>query len=161
MIDIHDTIGLLGISLSIYCYAKAQWKPDFTRSVIYYGLNLSGIAAWSVISSRLESGVLRVKHNLGSHKLIWAGAIAETAQPVASAFAAQCDETLFVEQNGLTPSHSEQPSERPRVLCMHFSISRRSREVKGRGPAHKPVDREDPSHHDLVLCLLAGRRGVV
>lgn len=41
MVDIHDAIGLLGISLSIYCYARAQWKHDFTRSVIYYGLNLS------------------------------------------------------------------------------------------------------------------------
>jgi hypothetical protein len=40
MIYIEDVIGLAGISLSIYCYARAQWAPDYTKRVSYSAVNL-------------------------------------------------------------------------------------------------------------------------
>jgi hypothetical protein len=41
MMSLPDLFGLSGISLSVYCYAKAQLRPGFTKRVAYSALNLS------------------------------------------------------------------------------------------------------------------------
>lgn len=40
MVALHDMVGLAGISLSIYCYARVQWKVDFAKRLSYSALNL-------------------------------------------------------------------------------------------------------------------------
>ena len=40
MVSLSDTIGLFGISLSVYCYGRAQWKPGYMKRVEYSALNL-------------------------------------------------------------------------------------------------------------------------
>ena len=40
MLDIYDIVGLVGISCSIYCYARVQWQRDFAKRLSYSVLNL-------------------------------------------------------------------------------------------------------------------------
>lgn len=40
MITFYDLFGLLGISLSIFCYARVQWQRDYSKKLSYSLLNL-------------------------------------------------------------------------------------------------------------------------
>jgi hypothetical protein len=40
MISIYDSIGLLGISFSLFSYARVQWRRDYAKTVSYSLLNL-------------------------------------------------------------------------------------------------------------------------
>ena len=42
MIDIYDLIGLAGVILSIYCYARVQWHRDYAKRIEYSLINLIG-----------------------------------------------------------------------------------------------------------------------
>lgn len=48
MINISDFVGFSGIGLSVYCYAMAQMRPDYTKRVAYSALNLSSALLLSV-----------------------------------------------------------------------------------------------------------------
>ena len=37
-----DCVGLLGISLSLYSYARLQWHRDYAKTLAYSLLNLTG-----------------------------------------------------------------------------------------------------------------------
>jgi len=39
MISLYDSIGLVGVSLSVGCYARVQWQRDFAKSFAYSLLN--------------------------------------------------------------------------------------------------------------------------
>ena len=39
MIQAHDVIGLCGISLSLYCYGRAQWRSSYMKRTSYSVLN--------------------------------------------------------------------------------------------------------------------------
>jgi hypothetical protein len=41
-IDIYDAIGLIGVCLSIYCYARVQWQRDYAKRLNYSLLNFLG-----------------------------------------------------------------------------------------------------------------------
>lgn len=41
MISGADAVGIIGVSLSIYGYGRAQWRLDFVKRVPYSVLNLS------------------------------------------------------------------------------------------------------------------------
>lgn len=49
MIDIYDITGLLGVVLSVYCYARIQWRRDYVKELSYSVLNF--LAAIFVIVS--------------------------------------------------------------------------------------------------------------
>lgn len=58
MITLHDLIGLFGVFLSIFCYARVQWQRDYAKRISYSLLNLA---------SSLLLGVSLVKNwNLAS-----------------------------------------------------------------------------------------------
>jgi hypothetical protein len=40
MITLYDLFGLLGISLSICCYARVQWRRDYSNTLSYSLFNL-------------------------------------------------------------------------------------------------------------------------
>ena len=40
--DAYDFIGLAGVALMIYCYARVQWQRDFAKRLSYSVLNLCG-----------------------------------------------------------------------------------------------------------------------
>jgi hypothetical protein len=39
MIDAPDAAGLVGVSMSIYCYARVQWHRDYAKRLDYSALN--------------------------------------------------------------------------------------------------------------------------
>jgi hypothetical protein len=41
MFSAYDGIGIAGISLSLYCYGRMQWRPEFGNRIIFSVLNLS------------------------------------------------------------------------------------------------------------------------
>ncbi|MDE1900953.1 MAG: hypothetical protein KGI37_04820 [Alphaproteobacteria bacterium] len=43
MIDAPDILGLTGISLSTYSYARVQWQRDYAKKLSYSVLNLVGM----------------------------------------------------------------------------------------------------------------------
>jgi hypothetical protein len=42
MVTVYDLIGLTGISLSSFCYARVQWHRDYAKQLSYSLLNLIG-----------------------------------------------------------------------------------------------------------------------
>ncbi len=48
MIDIYEIVGLLGVGLSIYGYARVQWQRDFAKRLSYSMINLVGALLYSV-----------------------------------------------------------------------------------------------------------------
>lgn len=36
---IYDLLGLAGVALSLFCYARVQWQRDFAKRLAYSGLN--------------------------------------------------------------------------------------------------------------------------
>ncbi len=42
MIEFYDLLGLIGVSLSLYCYARLQWHRNYAREVSYSLLNFIG-----------------------------------------------------------------------------------------------------------------------
>lgn len=40
MFDIYDAIGLIGVTLSVYSYARIQWQRDYAKRLSYSLLNL-------------------------------------------------------------------------------------------------------------------------
>ena len=40
MIDASDLVGLTGVAISIYCYARVQWQRDYAKKIDYSLLNL-------------------------------------------------------------------------------------------------------------------------
>jgi|SRR5579859_3930873 len=39
MVALHDMVGLTGISLSVFCYARVQWNPGYAKRLSYSALN--------------------------------------------------------------------------------------------------------------------------
>ncbi len=48
MIDAYELTGLVGVLLSIYCYARVQWQRDYAKRLGYSLLNLLGSLLCSV-----------------------------------------------------------------------------------------------------------------
>ncbi len=48
MPDIYNLLGLAGICLSIFCYARVQWRRDYAKRLSYSLLNLLGAALFAV-----------------------------------------------------------------------------------------------------------------
>jgi hypothetical protein len=44
MIGAYDVIGLIGVSCSVYCYARVQWQRDYAKRLNYSLLNLAASA---------------------------------------------------------------------------------------------------------------------
>jgi hypothetical protein len=66
MLDAYDIMGLLGVVLNIYAYARVQWQRDFAKRLSYSVANLVG--------ALLLVGSLLNKWNLASFtgNAIWA-----------------------------------------------------------------------------------------
>jgi hypothetical protein len=41
MIDTYDLIGLVGVSCSVYCYARVQWQRDYAKRLSFSLVNLA------------------------------------------------------------------------------------------------------------------------
>ncbi len=39
-VDFFDITGIIGVALSIYCYARVQWQRDYAKRLRYSLLNL-------------------------------------------------------------------------------------------------------------------------
>jgi len=39
LISLYDFVGLVGVGLSVGCYARLQWRRDFAKTYLYSGLN--------------------------------------------------------------------------------------------------------------------------
>ena len=46
--DVYDLVGLLGVFLTIYCYARVQWRRDYAKTLSYSLTNLAGALLFSV-----------------------------------------------------------------------------------------------------------------
>ena len=42
MVGIYDCLGLIGVLLIVYCYARLQWRRDFAKQLQYSICNFSG-----------------------------------------------------------------------------------------------------------------------
>lgn len=40
MVNFYDTIGLIGVALGIFAYARVQWQRDYAKSIEYSAVNL-------------------------------------------------------------------------------------------------------------------------
>jgi len=38
-IDGYDLIGIIGVSISLFCYARVQWRRDYAKEISYSFLN--------------------------------------------------------------------------------------------------------------------------
>jgi hypothetical protein len=62
-VTIYDVLGLIGASLSIYCFARLQWRRNYARHMSYSVLNFlaalligaSLAAQWSLTSFALNA----------------------------------------------------------------------------------------------------------
>lgn len=41
-LEYHDILGLVGVLLTIFCYARVQWRRDYAKTIDYSLLNFTG-----------------------------------------------------------------------------------------------------------------------
>lgn len=52
MISLYDAIGLIGVGLSLYAYARLQWQRDYAKHIGYSAHNLIGALCMLITLSK-------------------------------------------------------------------------------------------------------------
>jgi hypothetical protein len=66
MIDLPDMLGILGATMSIYCYARVQWKRDYAKNI--------GFSFWNFVGTVLILVSLAYHWNMALFvsNIVWA-----------------------------------------------------------------------------------------